>query len=204
MAQAVILITASRGCWILGSGTVSTRTSPLPCQHSARIAISIHGTACTVTGACRQSATAAGWIRSKNIPSVQQGLLLGPQISNQRGAWENLEPLAMLPIEKVKEDSRCCGRLLKRGCGKLVEPQGCQARRCAGLLFRLFHRSYNRHRIAVAGLFFGREAVSGQVAASIKDMLGDSGANAVQAMLADAGRPEKACWRLSRSWNAPI
>ena len=28
--------------------------------------------------------------------------------------------------------------------------------------------------IAVAGLFFGRETVSGQVAASIKDMLGDS------------------------------
>ena len=28
----------------------------------------------------------------------------------------------------------------------MVEPQGCQARRCAGLLFRLFHRSYNRHR----------------------------------------------------------
>ncbi|MET0708325.1 MAG: YhjD/YihY/BrkB family envelope integrity protein [Tardiphaga sp.] len=43
--------------------------------------------------------------------------------------------------------------------------------------------------IAVAGLFFGREAVSGQVAASIKDMLGDSGAKAVQAMLADASRP---------------
>jgi membrane protein len=45
--------------------------------------------------------------------------------------------------------------------------------------------------IAVAGLFFGREAVSGQVAASNKDMLGDSGANAVQAMLADAGRPRE-------------
>ena len=45
--------------------------------------------------------------------------------------------------------------------------------------------------IAVAGFFFGREAVSGQVAASIKDMLGDTGANAVQAMLADAGRPRE-------------
>ena len=45
--------------------------------------------------------------------------------------------------------------------------------------------------IAVAGLFFGREAVSGQVAASIKDMLGDSGAKAVQAMLADASRPRE-------------
>src|SRR6202171_3132089 len=45
--------------------------------------------------------------------------------------------------------------------------------------------------IAVAGFFFGREAVSGQVASSIKDMLGDTGAEAVQAMLADAGRPRE-------------
>src|SRR3979490_1289548 len=45
--------------------------------------------------------------------------------------------------------------------------------------------------IAVAGFFFGREAASGQVAASIKDMLGDTGAKAVQAMLADAGRPRE-------------
>src|SRR5712671_7074771 len=43
--------------------------------------------------------------------------------------------------------------------------------------------------IAVAGFFFGGKAVSGQVADSIKDMLGDTGAKAVQAMLADAGRP---------------
>lgn len=45
--------------------------------------------------------------------------------------------------------------------------------------------------IAVAGLFFGREAVSGQVATSIRDLLGDTGAKAVQAMLADAGRPRE-------------
>src|SRR6202048_1997627 len=45
--------------------------------------------------------------------------------------------------------------------------------------------------IAVAGLVFGREAANGQVAASIKGMLGDTGANAVQAMLADAGRPRQ-------------
>jgi len=45
--------------------------------------------------------------------------------------------------------------------------------------------------IAVAGFFFGREAVSGQVAASIKDMLGDTGAKAIQAMLVDAGRPRE-------------
>jgi membrane protein len=45
--------------------------------------------------------------------------------------------------------------------------------------------------IAVAGLAFGREAVNGEVAASIKGMVGDTGANAVQAMLADAGRPRQ-------------
>jgi membrane protein len=45
--------------------------------------------------------------------------------------------------------------------------------------------------IAVAGLVFGRQAVNGEVAASIKGMLGDTGANAVQAMLADAGRPRQ-------------
>src|SRR6266403_3348871 len=45
--------------------------------------------------------------------------------------------------------------------------------------------------IAVAGFLFGREAVSGQVASSIKDMLGDTGAKAVQAMLVDAGRPRE-------------
>jgi membrane protein len=45
--------------------------------------------------------------------------------------------------------------------------------------------------IAVAGFFFGRDAVNGQVASSIKDMLGDTGAQAVQAMLADAARPRE-------------
>jgi membrane protein len=43
--------------------------------------------------------------------------------------------------------------------------------------------------IAIAGFVFGREAVSGQLALSIKDMLGDAGARAIQAMLADASRP---------------
>jgi membrane protein len=45
--------------------------------------------------------------------------------------------------------------------------------------------------IAVAGFFFDRDAVGGQVASSIKDTLGDTGAQAVQAMLADAGRPRQ-------------
>jgi membrane protein len=45
--------------------------------------------------------------------------------------------------------------------------------------------------IAVAGFFFGSEAVTGQVAGSITNLLGDTGAKAVQAMLADAGRPRE-------------
>src|SRR5450631_2714047 len=45
--------------------------------------------------------------------------------------------------------------------------------------------------IAVAGFFFGSQAVTGQVAGSITDLLGDTGAKAVQAMLADAGRPHE-------------
>jgi membrane protein len=45
--------------------------------------------------------------------------------------------------------------------------------------------------IAIAGFFFNQDAVSGQVEFSIKDMLGDTGAKAVQAMLADAGRPRE-------------
>jgi membrane protein len=45
--------------------------------------------------------------------------------------------------------------------------------------------------IAVAGFFFGSEAVSGQVAASTRGLMGDTGAKAVQAMLADAGRPRE-------------
>jgi membrane protein len=43
--------------------------------------------------------------------------------------------------------------------------------------------------IAIAGFVFGRDAVSGQVALSIKDLLGDTGAKAIQAMLIDASRP---------------
>ena len=45
--------------------------------------------------------------------------------------------------------------------------------------------------IAIAGFVFGREAVSGQIASSIKDLLGDTGAKAVQAMLIDASRPRE-------------
>jgi membrane protein len=45
--------------------------------------------------------------------------------------------------------------------------------------------------VAIAGLVFGREAVNGEVAETIRDMMGDTGAKAVQAMLADAGRPRQ-------------
>ena len=45
--------------------------------------------------------------------------------------------------------------------------------------------------IAVAGFFFGSAAITGQVTGSIKDLLGDTGAKAVQAMLADAARPRE-------------
>jgi Virulence factor BrkB len=43
--------------------------------------------------------------------------------------------------------------------------------------------------IAVAGLFFGQDAVTAQVMSSLKGMLGDTGAKAVEAMLASASRP---------------
>src|SRR3979490_1106031 len=43
--------------------------------------------------------------------------------------------------------------------------------------------------IAVAGLFFGHEAVTSQVSSSMKGMLGDTGAKAIESMLAGASRP---------------
>jgi membrane protein len=49
--------------------------------------------------------------------------------------------------------------------------------------------------IAVAGLFFGHEAVTSQVTSSLKGMLGDIGAKAIESMLAGASRPAEALWR---------
>ena len=43
--------------------------------------------------------------------------------------------------------------------------------------------------IAIAGLFFSHEAVTSQVTSSLKEMLGDTGAKAIEAMLAGASRP---------------
>jgi membrane protein len=43
--------------------------------------------------------------------------------------------------------------------------------------------------VGIAGLLFGKDAVSHQVITEIKRLLGDAGASAVQAMLAEANRP---------------
>jgi membrane protein len=43
--------------------------------------------------------------------------------------------------------------------------------------------------IAVAGLIFGQDAVRGEVSTQMRGLLGDTGAQAVQSMLADASRP---------------
>jgi membrane protein len=45
--------------------------------------------------------------------------------------------------------------------------------------------------VAVAGFVFGREAVQGQVADSLRGLLGESGAQAVNGMLASADRPRE-------------
>jgi membrane protein len=45
--------------------------------------------------------------------------------------------------------------------------------------------------IAAAGLLFGQDAVRGEVSAQMQGLLGNSGAQAVQSMLADAGRPRE-------------
>jgi len=45
--------------------------------------------------------------------------------------------------------------------------------------------------IAIAGLFFGAEAVQGQVLGTLKGMLGDAGTQAIEAMLKGADRPRE-------------
>jgi membrane protein len=45
--------------------------------------------------------------------------------------------------------------------------------------------------IAIAGLFFGQEVVRGELGNTIKGLLGDSGAQAVDGMLAGASRPRE-------------
>ena len=77
----------------------------------------------------------------------------------------------------------------ERGRDQLVEPQGCEAGSRAGILFRVFPRSHYRNRHRGSGSALGHDAVTAQVMSSIKDMLGDTGAKAIEAMLADASRP---------------
>jgi membrane protein len=43
--------------------------------------------------------------------------------------------------------------------------------------------------VAIAGLFFGREAVQGEVSGALRGLLGDSGAQAINGMLAGASKP---------------
>lgn len=108
-------------------------------------------------------------------------------VSIQRVAWPNLEPLAMSPIEKVKEGLAMLWSIARDAAGNWSSHK--DSRQGAALAYYSVFSIGPIIAIAVAGLFFGREAVGGQVAASIKDMLGDSGAKAGEAMLADASRP---------------
>src|SRR5207253_4864617 len=45
--------------------------------------------------------------------------------------------------------------------------------------------------IAIAGLLFGQEAVRGEVSGGLKGLLGDTGAQAIDGMLAAASRPRE-------------
>jgi membrane protein len=45
--------------------------------------------------------------------------------------------------------------------------------------------------IAIAGLLFGQDAVRGEVTEALKGLLGDTGARAIEAMLADASKPKQ-------------
>jgi membrane protein len=45
--------------------------------------------------------------------------------------------------------------------------------------------------IAIAGFFFGEDAVRGEVVVQLRALLGDEGAQAVNAMLSDASRPKE-------------
>lgn len=48
--------------------------------------------------------------------------------------------------------------------------------------------------IAIAGLVFGPEAASGQIAAQIKGVVGDDGAKAIESMVASASKPASSTW----------
>lgn len=48
--------------------------------------------------------------------------------------------------------------------------------------------------IAVAGLLFGQDAVRGEVTSGLSGLLGESGAKAIEAMLAAANKPSEGVW----------
>lgn len=74
------------------------------------------------------------------------------------------------------------------GC-QLVEPQGRQTGAALAYYSVFSVGPIIVIVIAVAGLLFGHGAVASQVMSSIREMLGDAGATAVEAMLAGASRP---------------
>lgn len=53
--------------------------------------------------------------------------------------------------------------------------------------------------IAVAGFFFGADAVRGAVFAQVASLMGESGAEAIQEMLANVSRPESGGWAAALS-----
>ena len=59
--------------------------------------------------------------------------------------------------------------------------------------------------IAIAGLFFSHEAVTSQVTSTLKEMMGDTGAKAIEAMLAGASWQRSpasvSTARLHRTWS---
>jgi hypothetical protein len=57
----------------------------------------------------------------------------------------------------------------------------------SSLLLRVFAGSHHRHRYCRRGSAVRHDAVSAQVMSSIREMLGDTGAKAVETMLAAAG-----------------
>jgi Virulence factor BrkB len=79
----------------------------------------------------------------------------------------------------------------QRNGGELGEPQGRPAGCGACVLFDLLSWALMVIAIAIAGLVFGQEAVRGEVGLQLKGLLGDAGAQAVDAMLAGASKPQQ-------------
>jgi len=74
----------------------------------------------------------------------------------------------------------------ERSGSKLVRPQGCPSGGSPCLLFRLFAGTDYLDRHRSSGPLFGPAAVTGQVMSSLKEMLGENGAKAVEAIEARA------------------